>query len=76
MRGEPADWIPDRVGQVLQRLDEFRERAEGMVSQVERIFNLTREQAPHPDQAPPADQAPHSPEPAEHPESGGSAGSD
>ena len=66
----------DRVGQVLQRLEEFRERAEGMVSQVERIFNLARDQAPQPDrapqpdQAPPSDQAPRPPEPPEHPEPG------
>jgi len=70
LRVEPADWIPDRVGQVLQRLDELRERAEGMASQVERIFNLTRDQASRPAQPPPP------PEAAEQPESAGPAGSD
>ena len=64
---EPADRIPDRVGQVLQRFEEFRERAEGMVSQVERIFNLNRDQAPRP--AGP-------PEPAGAPEPTGPVGSD
>ena len=66
----------ERVGQVLQRFDEFRERAEGMVSQVERIFNLTRDQAPPPGQAESRPAEPPGPEPPEHPEPAGSAGSD
>ena len=62
--------MPDRFGQVLQRFDEFRERAEEMVSQVERFFNLARDQAPDPGQAP------RPPEPPEQPRPAGSAGSD
>ena len=53
-----------------QRFEEFRERAEEMVSQVERIFNLARDQAPDPGQAP------RPPEPPEQPRPAGSAGSD
>jgi hypothetical protein len=34
-----ADRVQDRVGQVLQRLDWLRERAEELVSRAERIAN-------------------------------------
>ena len=71
LHGEPADRIAERFGQVLQRFDEFRERAEGMVSQVERIFNLPRDQAP-----PPSHAEPRPAEAPEHPDPAGSAGSD
>ena len=32
----PGDWMPDRVGQVFQRLEVFRDRAEEMLSRAER----------------------------------------
>jgi hypothetical protein len=52
--------MPDRVGQVFQRLDQFRERAEDMLSRAERFLNTTREQASRP--APPSQPPqPHQP---------------
>jgi hypothetical protein len=58
--------MPDRVGQVFQRLDQFRERAEGILSRAERFLNTTREQASRP--APPPQ--PH--QPSEPPQPSGS----
>jgi hypothetical protein len=40
--------MPDRVGQVFQRLEVFRERAEEMLSRAERFLNTSREQASRP----------------------------
>ena len=37
--------MPDRVGQVFQRLDQFREQAEEMLSRAERFLSQTRSQA-------------------------------
>jgi hypothetical protein len=59
--------MPDRVGQVFQRLEVFRDRAEEMLSRAERFLNTSREQAasrPAP--------APRPPEPPEPPHASGS----
>jgi hypothetical protein len=50
-QGARGSQVPDRVGLVLQRFDELRERADRMVSQAERLLNLAREQASRPSQA-------------------------
>jgi hypothetical protein len=61
--------MPDRVGQVFQRLDQFRERAEGILSRAERFLNTTREQTSRPA---PSSQ-PHQPhQPSEPPQRSGS----
>jgi hypothetical protein len=39
--------MPDRVGQVFQRLDQFRERAEEMLSRAERFLNTSACRPPH-----------------------------
>ena len=58
-----ADRWSSLFGQVFQRLDQFRERAEEMLSRAERFLNTNREQASRP--APP-------PRPPEPPQSSGS----
>ena len=58
-----ADWMPERVGHVFQRLDQFREQAEEMLSRAERFLSQTRSQASRP--APP-------PRPPEPPQPSGS----
>jgi len=36
--------MPDPVGQVFQRIDQFRERAQEMLSRAERFLNTSRQQ--------------------------------
>jgi hypothetical protein len=45
--------MPDRVGQVFQRLDQFREQAEEMLSRAERFLGQTRSRASRPAPPPP-----------------------
>jgi len=53
--------MPDRIGQVFQRLDQFRRRAEEMLSQAERYLNTTGEQASRPAPAPRPPEPPRPP---------------
>jgi hypothetical protein len=45
--------MPDRVGQVFQRLDQFREQAEEMLSRAERFLGQARADRPAPPPRPP-----------------------
>ena len=51
--------MPDRVGQVFQRLDQFREQAEEMLGRAERFLSQSRSQASRP--APPSPEPPRPP---------------
>jgi hypothetical protein len=51
--------MPDRIGQLFQRLDQFREQAEEVLSRAERFLGQTRSQSSRP--APPRPPEPSPP---------------
>jgi hypothetical protein len=66
--------MPDRVGQVFQRLEVFRDRAEEMLSRAERFLNTSRAQAAS--RPAPAPRPPAPPQPSQGSEPPQASGSD